>query len=281
MCYEQPRIARITLNSVAWTRPVLVMLFASLLFVSGCAKTADSPGPLDTPEAVPPAEPATGDAIGSDAERQLNPPISIDPSQNTTSDQPSGGIEMPANVDPNTEGTEEPAPPASGGIEMPADVPVDSESSLQSPVQLRFASWEEIEQAAKQTRRITVVDLWSLSCEPCLKEFPGLVRLHQQFGSSVACIGVDVDYDGRKTRPPETYRPRVEAYLASVNAGFTNYISSTASEAVFDAVDVGSIPAVLIFDDNGNLVKKFADVGATAGFTYEKDVIPFIERMAS
>ena len=37
-----------------------------------------------------------------------------------------------------------------------------------------------------------------------------------------------------------------------------------------------SIPAVLVFDAEGKLVKQFIDAGETIGFTYDKDVIPMV-----
>ena len=88
---------------------------------------------------------------------------------------------------------------------MPADakVPEDAGANQSAPVQ--YGTWQEIEKFVTSTGKITVVDLWSLSCEPCLKEFPGLVRLHQEHGETITCVGVDLDYVGRKTRPPEYY----------------------------------------------------------------------------
>jgi hypothetical protein len=42
---------------------------------------------------------------------------------------------------------------------------------------------------------------------------------------------------------------------------------------------LASIPAVLVFDGEGNLTKVFVDAGESAGFTYEKDVVPFVEKL--
>ena len=150
----------------------------------------------------------------------------------------------------------------------------------QDGVQLTFASWTAIESHAKSTGKITVVDLWSTVCEPCVREFPGLVRLSNAMSSEVTCIGVSVDYDGRKTRPPESYSERVGAFLNAVGANFDNYLCNTASDDVFTEVGLPSIPAVLIYDVNGKLVKQFVDAGDTIGFSYDADVIPFVEKLA-
>jgi thiol-disulfide isomerase/thioredoxin len=134
---------------------------------------------------------------------------------------------------------------------------------------------------ARTSGRVTVVDLWSLACEPCLKEFPGLVRLHQTMGSSVQCIAVDVDFDGRTSRPPEHYEDRVTSFLEGVGAsGFPSFICRTPSDDVFAAANLASIPAVLIFSAEGEVSKVFVDAGDTAGFTYQNDVLPWVSDLA-
>ena len=89
-----------------------------------------------------------------------------------------------------------------------------------------------------------------------------------------------MDYDGRKTRPPEYYEQRVADFIKSVGAEFTTYISSTPSDEVYAATDLVSIPAVMIFDAQGKVVQVFVDGGETAGFSYDDDVIPLVTKLA-
>jgi len=96
----------------------------------------------------------------------------------------------------------------------------------------------------------------------------------------VACIGVSVDYDGRKTKPAESYSESVNAFLNAMKADFDNFLCQTPSDEVFAEMDLPSIPAVLIFNQKGELVKRFVDAGETIGFTYEKDIIPFVNDLA-
>jgi len=198
-------------------------------------------------------------------------------------DSAPGTLELPSDYDSKGEADAEAEPGKQpGGIELPPDldIPVDS-TNAESKTQVKFATWQEIDQFAKSTGRITVVDLWSLVCEPCLEEFPGLVALHQAMGDSVQCVAVDVDYDGRKNRPPEYYQQRVVDFLKSVKAsGFPTYISKTPSDDVFKTTRLISIPAVMIYDANGEVVKVFVDTGEENAFTYEKDVVPFVKSLA-
>jgi thiol-disulfide isomerase/thioredoxin len=144
---------------------------------------------------------------------------------------------------------------------------------------VKLASWQEITAQVTAAGRPAVLDIWALSCEPCLKEFPGLVRLHKELGDQVACYAANIEFDGRKTRPPETYRQPVEAFLTSVGATLPSFISTTSSDDIYTDADIDSIPAVIVYDADGSIVKKFVDAGDTAGFTYDKDVIPLVRQL--
>lgn len=174
----------------------------------------------------------------------------------------------------NTESTGIELPP---GIQAPAAT--DSGSLAPAATEVRYASWSEIESGIRSSGKVTVVDFWSLTCVPCIKEFPGLVALHQQHQDKIQCIGFDVDFDGRKSRPPETYYPQVTEFLQSVNATFPNYISNTANDEVYSEVGIVTLPAVLVFGADGSLIKKFTDTGETAGFTYDKDIAPLVGKL--
>lgn len=154
----------------------------------------------------------------------------------------------------------------------------EAKPSEDEPI-VKIAEWDEIIKTVSASKKPAVLDVWSLVCQPCLEEFPGLVRLHNEHGDQVACFSADVDFDGRKTRPPEIYRPRVEAFLQKVDAveAFPHFICSTSSDEVFTKLDIDSIPTVVVFNADGTIAKKFVDAGETAGFTYDDDVIPFVK----
>jgi thiol-disulfide isomerase/thioredoxin len=136
-------------------------------------------------------------AIGSESTTNLSADETLQSASGPATD---AGIQLPAGDLPATgadgSGTGPPksggpTKPGGGGIEMPQQ---DSASgATASPGKVQMASWSAIETHAKSTGKITVVDLWSTACEPCIKEFPGLVRLSKSLKSDVACIGVSVD----------------------------------------------------------------------------------------
>src|SRR3954467_3740548 len=92
-------------------------------------------------------------------------------------------------------------------------------------VSLKIMNWEEtLEIVKKHKGKIVVMDVWSTSCDPCMKEFPNLVKLHQTQAKDVACLSVSTDYTGSKNKPPEFYRERVMKFLQEQEATFDNIL---------------------------------------------------------
>ncbi|MDB5389909.1 MAG: hypothetical protein JWM11_5555 [Planctomycetaceae bacterium] len=128
----------------------------------------------------------------------------------------------------------------------------------QAEVKLQILSWKESLAIAKKYKgKIVVMDIWSTSCEPCMKEFPNLVKLHQDHGEDVACISVSTDFAGSKNKPPEYYKERVLKFLTQQEATFDNILCNVPSDELFETMKLASIPAVYVFDRDGKLVKRF------------------------
>jgi thiol-disulfide isomerase/thioredoxin len=117
-------------------------------------------------------------------------------------------MELPDAIVPSGAADAEPSP-TEGGLEMPKV----NQGAATGEVKIQYASWEDVQALAKSTGKVTVVDVWSTSCLPCIKELPGLVELHKSLGDQVQCITMDVDYDGRKSKPAKSYESDVVEIL--------------------------------------------------------------------
>lgn len=166
------------------------------------------------------------------------------------------------------------------------DKPAAAESPKgeSSEVTLKGGTWEDVAALVKQHKgKIVVVDIWSTSCLPCMTEFPHLVEMHEAHNEKIVCVSFNVDYVGIKKKPVDFYRPRVEEFLKKQKAVFANYLCTTESDKVFQALELSSIPAVYVFDKEGKLAKRFDDSlledGEEEAFTYEKDINPFVKAM--
>lgn len=161
----------------------------------------------------------------------------------------------------------------------------DKGDAAKSKVAVKIVDWDETQKlVAAQKGKIVVLDAWSTSCQPCMKEFPNLVKLHQKYGGKdVACMSLSCDYAGIKNKPPEFYRERVEKFLSKQGAEFQNLLSSIPSDDLFEKMGLSSIPAVYVYGRDGKLVKRFDNEQAKSDadeFTYA-DVTKLVDELVA
>ncbi|MFM7243504.1 MAG: TlpA family protein disulfide reductase [Planctomycetaceae bacterium] len=127
-------------------------------------------------------------------------------------------------------------------------------------------------EVARHRGKVVVLDCWSTSCPPCVKEFPGLVRLAAAHPEDVACLSLAVDYEGIGT--PDDVLPAVREFLERVGAGrVINMVASEESDAIYRKLDLASVPAVYVWRPDGALAVRFDDDHAARAlgrpFTYD------------
>ena len=164
---------------------------------------------------------------------------------------------------------------------------VDGSSELKAAgataVPIQLASWDEtLNLVAQHKGKVVVLDIWSTWCGPCVQEFPNLVKLHQKYPERVVCMSLNCNYTGLKDEPPEHARPEIEKFLQGQGATFPNIICTDTDEALFTKLELGSIPAVLVFDSDGQLHKRFdndSEEYGAEGFSYDKHIVPLVEQL--
>jgi thiol-disulfide isomerase/thioredoxin len=130
--------------------------------------------------------------------------------------------------------------------------------------------------------KVVVLDVWSTYCDPCVREFPNLVALQKRLGQKVRCISFDTDYAGAAKEPAESFRKLVAGFLSKHDAsGLFNVICSDPSEDFFNKIHLGGPPAVFVYDQRGKLVKRFDNSQISTEFTYQRDVVPLVEKLTS
>jgi len=166
----------------------------------------------------------------------------------------------------------------------PLDAPIAAEGNPPVPtteeISLQPMNWDEVEALVqKQAGKIVVLDVWSTSCEPCLREFPRLIALQQRYPNDVVCIGLNCDYVGIKKKPPEFYREKVTKVLADHKARIINVLCTMPSDDLFAELKIDSIPAVFVYDRKGQRAHTFDNrnpAGAGEGVSYETQVEPAV-----
>jgi thiol-disulfide isomerase/thioredoxin len=124
-------------------------------------------------------------------------------------------------------------------------------------VELKTLDFEGIQQLiASHKGKVVVMDAWSTACPPCIKEFHNLVEVSQEYpAEKVACVSLSFDYDG--IGKPEEQSPRVLKFLREQNATFDNVLSSEESDVLYRKFKLAAVPAVFVYDQQGELAKRF------------------------
>lgn len=155
---------------------------------------------------------------------------------------------------------------------------------LKGDVNLDVVSWDELkEKIAGHKGKVVVLDVWSSWCEPCLKAFPGLVTLQRKHPDDVVCMSLNLNYPGDPpSGPTDEQKEDALKFLKEKGAKFPNYLSKDSDEKVYELAGGISLPAVMVFDPEGNLSKTFQEDPkeyGKSGFTYEKHITPYVETL--
>jgi len=127
---------------------------------------------------------------------------------------------------------------------------------------------------ASHRGKVVVLDCWSTSCPPCIKEFPGLVALARKHPDRVVCLSLAFDYEGLGAIE-DVLRP-VREFLASVDDGslrnLHHMLGRVDADELYRQMELDSVPAVYVWNADGSLAHRFDDDDATRrlgrAFTY-------------
>lgn len=180
------------------------------------------------------------------------------------------------------------SPDAGQSVKQPTSGQVASPEATApaADVKLEQATHAQLLERIKQyDGRVVVVDVWSTSCVPCMKEFPHLVELARRWPEDIVCMSMNVDYLGLPNEPVEKVQPKVIEFLNSQNADPSNLVNLIGSEPDTDMLaklEVESMPAILVFDRAGQRVAKLTvDNAGEDGLTYAGDVLPLVESLVN
>jgi thiol-disulfide isomerase/thioredoxin len=121
--------------------------------------------------------------------------------------------------------------------------------------------------------KVILVNFWASWCEPCVEEFPDLIKIKNDFtDKGLRVILISLDF-------PEEFESKLKPFLKSNNVDFTTYFSDFKnSEELMDYFDKkwdGAMPATFIFGREGQLESGFT--GKRDYNFYKKEILKLIE----
>lgn len=196
------------------------------------------------------------------------------PSGDDGADSPNGGASSGQST---TSTTNPPVPPGQSEPVVPDDAS-DAGTREMGEITLKQLDWAGVMSLVEANHgKVVVVDLWSLSCEPCIIEFPNLVTLAHEHPEEVVCISVATDYQGLANRPLSHYEPRVLEFLQSQNADIENVLCTVPKPEFFAELEIGSEPAIYVFNQAGESELFTGLQDDDTEISYERHVIPHVE----
>jgi thiol-disulfide isomerase/thioredoxin len=127
--------------------------------------------------------------------------------------------------------------------------PVDRSGAAEPT--LRPATAAQVLQAARAPgAKAALINVWATWCQPCVEEFPDLVKLHRAYvGRGLRLVLVSADF--------EDERDSVLEFLKKQGASFPSYLKDQKDEDFIDGIDArwsGALPASFVLDASGRIV---------------------------
>jgi len=167
------------------------------------------------------------------------------------------------------------SPPAAPSVSSASTVPHGFPSASPRDVSVSLVEHADVLAAVASHRgKVVVLDCWSTSCPPCIKEFPGLVALARKHPDRVECLSLAFDYEG--IGAVEDALGPVREFLASVDDGslgnLHHMLGRVDADELYRQMELDSVPAVYVWNTDGSLARRFDDDDATRrlgrAFTY-------------
>jgi thiol-disulfide isomerase/thioredoxin len=131
------------------------------------------------------------------------------------------------------------------------------ENGAGQDVQVKLVTYDQMGDVVRQLRgKVVVVDFWSTTCNPCIREFPNLVKLNEKYGTKgFAAVSVSTDSD------PEAAdtQAQVLKFLRSRKATFSNLLLNEKEDVWNEKLGNKGVPIVFVFNREGQWVRKYTD----------------------
>lgn len=128
---------------------------------------------------------------------------------------------------------------------------------------IKFEQWQK--RLDSYPPDIVVVDMWATWCASCIERFPKMIELHQRFKNQGVRF-VSMCLDDHQDKPA---LQRAKKFLQKQNAVFENYWMNENLMATFDKLKLIGIPAVVIYDQQGNEAYRLSGDNPNKQFTDE------------
>jgi len=254
----------------------LMPLVASLGFGLGCGGSTEnevSPTPGEVVEPQPADDTATENQAAEAAEttEMKTEAVPEPPEEAATSKEAEAESEPERTPEPPAEPKNESEPPAEPKNE--SEPPAEPEDPDTADVELTPMSMDQLAAEIAQTDApYTLVDCWASWCAPCKENFPHVIEMAEAYKDTGLRV-VALAFDGGTGDPDEDARRIAAARGFLADKDLEHVDSMLVADdlvAAFETFDITTIPAVFIYDGEGNIVKRYTWDDPNNQFTYDQ-----------
>jgi hypothetical protein len=101
------------------------------------------------------------------------------------------------------------------------------------------------------------------------------VQLQEKYPQQLHAIALNVDFDASGSPPPELVS-QVTSAQRQIGVTCESVLCSDPMEDVLSDFEIFGLPAALVFDVQGNLIRRF-----DGNANYESNVVPFVDDLLS
>lgn len=224
--------------------------FSAAIGMMGCSEPAGDPIEPTPGEVISPEVPGDSESITTDD-------VTITPPAEDAAD------EMPLTP-------LEPAEPEPAAEPEPVAEPEPSETA---DLELRPVTMEELKaHIASAGAPLTLVDCWASWCDPCKENFPHVIEMADTFSDKgLKVIALSFDAGTEVDDIDEAQIKEAKRFLSELDVSkIENLRHGQLLFESFEAFNVTTIPAVFLYDAEGNEVARFTYDDPDNQFTYDE-----------
>lgn len=99
------------------------------------------------------------------------------------------------------------------------------------------------------------------------------MQLQEKYTDKIHAISLNIEFDD-DGQPSEDLQTKVRSLLSRRGIHCENILCSDQLMTSMQELEIAALPAVLLFDTQGELIRKF-----DSNFSYESDVFPFVDEL--
>ena len=112
-----------------------------------------------------------------------------------------------------------------------------------------------LEAVGKSQGRAVLVNIWATWCTPCVKKFPKVMALREEFGDDgLDVLFVSADFDDQMDKARE--------FLGSQGVDFATFVKVGKDQEFIEAFEsewTGALPVMFLYDADGNLLHTWGE----------------------